>query len=255
MSARDPSEIRMNPKCALLSLAVGLATAAAVAAPPARAQSPATGFIAAPAHRTPLDRHKLSYAIGYRIGSRFADGHPQVDLPTLIQALRDAFGHRAPSVSMRDMRQQLVALDHKMRDDARAAFNRLARENARKSAAFLAANKSKPGVVTLPSGVQYQIERKGSGAHPTQDSTVVVNYRGSLGNGMEFDSSYAHGHPVSYPVSKMLPGWRDVLPRMRVGAKWKVVIPPSQAYGEHGQLPRIGPNEVLVFEIELLAVK
>lgn len=202
-----------------------------------------------------IDKQKLSYAIGYRIGSRFADGRPKIDIKTLMRALQDAYARRSPSVPMDQMHDQLVALDKQMRAEARAAFQHAARENARKSAAFLAANKKKPGVVTLPSGVQYKIERKGTGSHPTLDSTVVVNYRGSLSNGMEFDSSYAHGHPVSYPVSRMLPGWRDVLPRMRVGAKWQVVIPPSQAYGERGQLPRIGPNEALVFEIELMSVK
>jgi FKBP-type peptidyl-prolyl cis-trans isomerase FklB len=223
---------------------------------PAWAQSPAAASSGRGApHAVALDKQKLSYAIGYRIGSRFADGRPQVDIQTLVRALEDAYAHRAPRVSGEQMRDQLVALDKQMRAQAHAAFRRMAAENARKSAAFLAANKKKAGVITLPSGVQYKVERKGSGAHPTLDSTVIVNYRGSLSNGMEFDSSYAHGHPVSYPVARMLPGWRDVLPRMRVGAKWQVVIPSSQAYGERGQLPRIGPNEVLVFDIELLGVK
>lgn len=219
---------------------------------PAAASSttgPARGATAA------LDRHKVSYAIGYRFGSEFADGRPQVDLDTLVRAIRDAYGRRPPAVPMDVMHQQLEELGLQMHRRALAEFRRLASVNARKSAQFLRKNGQRPGVVTLPSGVQYEILRKGQGATPTQDSDVVINYRGSLANGMEFDSSQAHGKPVTYPVAKMLPGWREVLPHMHVGAHWKVFIPPSQAYGERGQLPRIGPNEALVFDIQLLGVR
>lgn len=211
---------------------------------------------AAPSAPTPtLDRAKASYAVGYQIGSRVAQGKGTFDIDTLVKAIRDAYAGRAPSVPAAQMREQLDILGQQLRQQAEAGFRHLAATNAVESRRFMAANKTHPGVVTLPSGVQYQILRPGNGAHPTLDSTVVANYRGSLINGMEFDSSYAHGHPVTFPVSRMLPGWKDVLPRMRVGAKWKIWIPPQQAYGTRGQLPRIGPNEVLVFEIELLKVK
>ena len=134
--------------------------------------------------------------------------------------------------------------------------NGVAAQNAQKSASFMLTNADRPGIVLLPSGVQYEVLQKGSGGvHPTRASTVVINYRGALINGMEFDSSYAYGHPVTYPVKQMLPGWQDVLPRMHVGDKWRVFIPPDQAYGSQGELPRIGPNEALVFEIELVGVK
>lgn len=230
-----------------------LLTASATALP---AQDAARGNGAGSGSGTPaLDRGKVSYAIGYQIGSQFADGKPDVDIDVLVRALQDAYAKRAPKVPVPQMREQLHTLDTQMRETARAEFRELARTNAIKARRFMEANKAKPGVVDLPSGVQYLVLRKGTGAHPTLASTVVANYRGSLINGMEFDSSYAHGHPVTFPVGKMLPGWQDVLPRMRVGAKWRVFIPPSQAYGERGQLPRIGPNEVLVFEIELLDVK
>lgn len=238
----------MRPRYLLMLLA-------AVAAMPALAEQAHTGSAAAPSQPVTLDRQKLSYAIGFRIGSRFSDGHPDVDVDRLIQGLRDAYAGKSPAVPIQQMRRQLESLEHQMRAEARQAFLKQAAQNARKSATFMQANAKRDGVVTLPSGVQYKVLKRGSGAHPHVDSTVVVNYRGSLIGGLEFDSSYAHGHPVSYPVSKMLPGWRDVLPRMRVGSKWKVFIPPSQAYGENGQLPRIGPNEVLIFEIELVGVK
>jgi FKBP-type peptidyl-prolyl cis-trans isomerase FklB len=120
----------------------------------------------------------------------------------------------------------------------------------------MASNAKQPGVVQLPSGIQYAVIKKGSGTvTPTVTSTVTLNYRGMLTDGTEFDSSWAHGAPVNYPVSQMIPGWKDVIPRMHVGDHWKVVIPPQLAYGEHGALPRIGPNEALVFEIELLGIK
>ncbi|HET7664018.1 MAG TPA: FKBP-type peptidyl-prolyl cis-trans isomerase [Rhodanobacteraceae bacterium] len=204
---------------------------------------------------TALNQHDVSYAIGYRFGSEFADGHPDVELTTLIRAIKDAYARQPPAIPMAVMSRQLDMLGRQMHRQALVEFHKLASENACKSAEFMRTNGQQPGVVTLPSGVQYKVLHKGQGAAPTADSTVVINYRGSLINGMEFDSSWAHGKPVTYAVSRMLPGWRDVLPCMHVGARWKVFIPPDQAYGEQGQLPRIGPNEALVFDIQLLDVK
>lgn len=208
-----------------------------------------------------LDKVKLSYAIGYQIGSQFADGRnqpgiPEVDIATLQRAIQDAYNKRAPAVSMQAMHQQLAQFNQQLRVDAQAQFEKLAAANARKSAAFMARNAKLPGVVSLPSGIQYSVMQKGSGkASPTVTSTVVVNYRGMLTDGTEFDSTWAHGAPVSFTVDRVIPGWRDVIPRMHVGDKWKVVIPAQLAYGKEGALPRIGPNEALVFEIELLAIK
>lgn len=203
-----------------------------------------------------LDKHKLSYAIGYQIGSQFASGEPDVDLPTLQKAIQDAYAKRLPSVPMREMHDQLQTLEQQMHARAVAEFKRIASANARKSADFMAHNRQQPGVVQLPSGIQYAVLKKGTGTvSPTVTSTVTVNYRGMLVDGTEFDSSWAHGAPVSFVVNKVIRGWQDVIPRMHVGDRWKVVIPPQLAYGERGSLPRIGPNEALVFEIELLGIK
>ncbi len=202
------------------------------------------------------DKAKLSYAIGYQIGSQFADGKPDVDIAVLVRAIQDASGKRHPSVSMQDMHQQLQRLDQQMRSEALAEFKRVAAANADKSAAFMARNRKQPGVVQLPSGIQYAVLHKGSGkVSPAVTSTVTVNYRGMLIDGTEFDSTWAHGAPVSFTIDKVIRGWQDVIPRMHVGDRWKVVIPPRLAYGDAGALPRIGPNEALVFEIELLAIK
>ncbi|HEX8776497.1 MAG TPA: FKBP-type peptidyl-prolyl cis-trans isomerase [Rhodanobacter sp.] len=208
-----------------------------------------------------LDKTKLSYAIGYQIGSQFVDGRtqagiPEVDIATLQRAIQDAYNKRAPAVSMQAMHQQLIAFNQQLRADAQAEFEQIAAANARKSAAFMARNAKQPGVIQLPSGIQYSVIKRGdSTASPTATSTVVVDYRGMLVDGTEFDSTWAHGAPASITVDHMIPGWRDVIPRMHVGDRWKVVIPPQLAYGKEGQLPRIGPNEALVFEIELLAIK
>jgi FKBP-type peptidyl-prolyl cis-trans isomerase FklB len=179
-----------------------------------------------------------------------------VDLATLQKAIEDAYDKRPPGVPVQDMRDQLRALDDVMHAKAVAEFQRIAAANAKRSADFLQKNAAQPGVVQLPSGIQYAVIRKGDGkTSPTVTSTVTVNYRGMLVDGTEFDSSWAHGAPVSFAVNRVIRGWQDVIPRMHVGDRWKVVIPPQLAYGERGQLPRIGPNEALVFDIELLDVK
>jgi FKBP-type peptidyl-prolyl cis-trans isomerase FklB len=231
-------------------LRCGLLGAALLLGGAAHAQS------AASSPATKPDKAKLSYAIGYQIGSQFADGKPDVEIPVLVRAIQDAYAKRRPSVSMQDMHQQLQRLDQQMHADALAEFKRVAAANARKSAQYMAQNRQRPGVVQLPSGIQYAVLSAGSGTvSPTVTSTVTVNYRGMLVDGTEFDSTWAHGAPVSFTVDKVIRGWQDVIPRMHVGDRWKVVIPPQLAYGETGALPRIGPNEALVFEIELLAIK
>ena len=214
-------------------------------------------------HRTPAtstpqapDTAQLSYAIGFQIGSQFADGRPKVDLATLQRGIQDAYARREPSVSMRDMHQQLSRLEQQMHANALSEFKKIAAANAEKSRDFLARNRQLPGVVQLPSGIQYAVLQKGTGtSNPTVTSRVTVNYRGMLVDGTEFDSTWAHGAPVSFTVDNVIRGWQDVIPRMHVGDRWKVVIPPQLAYGEAGALPRIGPNEALVFEIELLQIK
>ncbi len=203
-----------------------------------------------------LDKAKLSYAIGYQIGDQFADGKPDVDIPTLQRAIQDAYAKRHPAVPMQQMHEQLQLLGHQMHANALTEYKRIAADNARKSSSFMATNAQQRGVVQLPSGIQYAVITKGNGTvSPGVTSTVTVNYRGMLIDGTEFDSTWARGAPVSFPVNKVIRGWQDVIPRMHQGDRWRVVIPPQLAYGETGALPRIGPNEALVFEIELLRIK
>lgn len=121
--------------------------------------------------------------------------------------------------------------------------------------AFLAANKTKPGVVTLPSGLQYKVITEGTGATPTANSVVTVNYAGTLIDGTEFDSSYKRGEPATFPVNGVIAGWTEALQLMKVGSKWELYIPASLAYGANGAPPVIGPNQTLIFTVELLGVK
>ena len=120
--------------------------------------------------------------------------------------------------------------------------------------AFLAANKAKSGVVTLPSGLQYKIITEGTGVQPTDADKVTVHYAGTLINGKEFDSSYKRGQPAVFPVGAVIPGWIEALKLMKVGSTWEIYIPSELAYGEHGAPPAIGPDEVLVFKVELLGI-
>lgn len=229
----------------VIALSLLSGTALAQSAPTA----PASG---APA----IDKTKLSYAIGYQIGTQFANSaQPDVDISVLVKALQDGYAKRAPGVPIDVMQLQLVNFDAKVQRDSVVEFRRVALANAQRSADFLAHNRVRAGVVTLPSGIQYSVLAKGRGAQAQMTSTVVVNYRGALIDGTEFDSSYAHGKPVTFTVNRVIAGWQDVIPRMHVGDKWKVVIPPALAYGERGELPRIGPNEALVFDIELVDIQ
>jgi FKBP-type peptidyl-prolyl cis-trans isomerase FklB len=128
-------------------------------------------------------------------------------------------------------------------------------QNQMSGDAFLSANKKKQGVVTLNDGLQYKILKQGTGDMPTDSDVVTVNYKGTLVNGQEFDSSYKRGEPATFPVAGVIPGWTEALKLMKVGSKWELYIPASLAYGEQGAPPAIGPNETLIFEVELLGVK
>ena len=128
-------------------------------------------------------------------------------------------------------------------------------KNTNEGNAFLSVNKTKKGVVTLPDGLQYKIIKKGSGAKPTDNDIVTVNYAGTFIDGSEFDSSYKRGTPTTFPVNGVIPGWTEALKLMTVGSTWELYIPSNLAYGEQGAQPTIGPNKTLIFKVELLGVK
>ena len=208
---------------------------------------------AAPA--VPVDRSKVSYAIGYEIGRDFVEKKMDVDVNTVIRAIQDGYAKRPSSVPEAEMKTVLGQMRDKMIGEAKTRYEAAARDNKAKSDRFLAENRSKKGIVVLPSGIQYRVIEEGTGRKPTTTSQVTVHYRGSLSSGLEFDSSFARGQPASFKVDTVIDGWKEILPLMKVGDHWQVFLPPEKAYGMRGQAPVIGPNEALVFDIKLIDVK
>jgi len=251
--------LRWNVAAAAL-LAAGAAVAAPEStAPPANSSS--TPAAAAqqqkpPAPLTPADKPNLSYAVGFQIGNDFVERKIDIDLNTVIRAMQDGYAKRQPTVPMETMRDVLGRMQYQVYSQAKGEFDKMASENKAKSQRFLAENRSKKGVVALPSGVQYLVIEEGTGSkHPTLQSEVTVNFRSSLTSGLELDSSFARGEPFKFKVSDVIKGWQEVIPLMKVGDYWRIFVPPEFAYGERGDGRRVGPNEVMVFEMKLMDTK
>jgi len=199
------------------------------------------------------EKGKLSYAVGWDIGADIARRGTEFDVDSLIAAIRDVVAEKEPKVSPEEMRALLTALQEKVRAEQVEAFKKLSEENQAAADKFLAANKSKTGIVTLPSGVQYRIIEEGDGPRPGLDSKVSVHYRGSKLDGHEFDSSFARGTPEEFTVNSVLKGWQEVLPLMKVGSTWQIFVPPELAFGARGN-PPVGPNEALMFDLKLVEI-
>ena len=200
------------------------------------------------------EKARVSYAIGMTIGHNFQAQGVEVDTDLLVRGLKDMQPGGTTLLTPQEMREtlteyqkSLAAKQQKMREEAAA-------KNKADGEAFLAGNKTKPGVVTLPDGLQYKIITDGSGATPMMNDTVTVNYRGTLIDGTEFDSSISRGKPAQFSVGNVIPGWTEALTHMKVGSKWEVFVPSELAYGERGR-PNIPPNTVLIFEVELLSTE
>jgi FKBP-type peptidyl-prolyl cis-trans isomerase FklB len=219
------------------------------------AKKPATTARTATPYTLKTQKDKASYALGMSIGSGLHRQEVPVDPSVVARGLRDAMAGGKTLLTEDEMRAALK----KLQDDVHAAQEAKAHaagdSNRKQGEAFLAANKSKEGVVALPDGLQYKILTAGNGPKPTASDTVTVNYRGTLINGTEFDSSYKRGQPASFPVGGVIKGWTEALQLMPVGSKWQLFIPPDLAYGERGMQPAIGPNSTLIFEVELLSIK
>ncbi len=188
-----------------------------------------------------------SYGIGYDFGMNISSNGllaSDVKQADLVAGIMDALAGKDPSVKAEVVEAAMQALGKKIVERRKEAATK-----------FLEENKKKEGVQSTASGLQYQVLKAGSGAVPTAQSTVSVHYEGKLINGQIFDSSIQRGQPASFGVGQVIPGWTEALMRMKVGDKWKLFIPPDLAYGERGSPPVIGPNEALIFEVELLEVK
>lgn len=206
------------------------------------------------------EKGKLSYALGYDLGRNLVESGEQVDLATIQRGVQDGFAKKPPAVPVDQLRTAVQNMQQRQLAKAKAAFDKASAENKAKSDAFLAQNKAKPGVKTLPSGVQYREIEKGSGARPTQNSDVQIQYKGSLADGRTFvDTSQAQqgqpAGPVTMKLSQIpLTGLREALTMMPTGARWEVVLPADKAYGNTPQSP-IGPNQAVIFDVKLVGVK
>jgi len=233
----------MNTKAAILTIfAVGTAWVA-------------MGVDATPKDKPPVSKEKVSYAIGVNIGNNFKRQDVEVDFDQLLRGMKDAVAG-SPAVTEAEIRETLTQFQQEMATKQQEKRRQLGEKNKADGEAFLAENKSKPGVITLTNGLQYKVVTEGTGETPKADDIVEVNYRGTFIDGSEFDSSAKAGRPLSTRVTGgIIRGWTEALTRMKVGSKWQIFIPSDLAYGEFGKQPNIGPNTTLVFDLELLSAK
>ncbi len=196
-------------------------------------------------------KDKVSYAIGLDIGFTFKKQNMDLSPDTLMRGLKDAVNGAQPLLSEQQVRETMAAFQKDMEEKQAAK----GKESATAGEKFLAENKSKPDVKTTASGLQYKVLKEGTGPTPKESDSVEVNYRGTLTDGTEFDSSYKRGEPASFPVNRVIKGWTEALQLMKVGSKYQLFIPSTLAYGERGAGAQIPANSALMFEVELLGIK
>jgi FKBP-type peptidyl-prolyl cis-trans isomerase FklB len=208
-----------------------------------------------PELKTDID--KVSYSIGLQVGFNFVRQNEalkkqnvQINTEAMMAGVRDAIAGK-PLLNTDEVRQVLAAFEKDMQQKVQEK----AQKNKSDGEKFLADNKKKEGVKTTASGLQYKVMKEGSGAPPKETDVVTVNYRGTLIDGTEFDSSYKRGQPATFPLNGVIKGWTEGLQLMKVGSKYQFFIPPNLAYGERQAGPDIGPDSTLVFEVELLEAK
>jgi FKBP-type peptidyl-prolyl cis-trans isomerase FklB len=202
---------------------------------------------------TPLktEKEKMAYSLGLQIGENFKG--LDLDTPALAAGIQDAATGAKPQLTDKEVEEALTALKRIAMAKADVEQSVVGDTNQKAGDAFLAENGKKEGVKTTASGLQYKVLKAGTGKTPKATDTVSVNYRGTLISGKEFDAS--HGQPVSFPVNRVIPGWTEALQLMKEGDSWELYIPAKLAYAQRGAGPDIGPNSVLVFQVELLEVK
>ena len=215
------------------------------------------------AQTTPApNKNDLSYALGYDLGRNLVESGEAVDINTVIKALQEGYGKKEPTVAVTQLRTAVEAMQKRQMEKAKAAFDKASAENKTKSDAFLAQNKAKAGVQSLPGGVQYRVVEAGSGAKPNQASEVTLQYKGALTDGRVFVDTFSPQPgqttapaPMAIKVSEIpLVGLRDALLQMPAGARWEVVLPADKAYGNTPQSP-VGPNQAVVFDVKLISSK
>ncbi len=240
---------RFVQKSLVAALAVSFAIGTAVAAEPA--SKPEMGKAAAPVK---LDKAKVSTMVGMDIGRGLGQIKDDIDIKVVEQALEATLKGEKTNLTQEEALEVRKAFMEQMQAKRVAEQKVAADKNKKEGAAFLAANKSKPGVKTTASGLQYLVEKQGTGPKPKATDTVKVNYLGTKIDGEKFDSSYDRGQPATFPLNGVIKGWSEGLQLMPVGSKYKLFVPADLAYGENAPA-QIGPNATLVFEVELLSIE
>jgi FKBP-type peptidyl-prolyl cis-trans isomerase FklB len=266
----------MNKSVTALLSMLALGIAAVAQTTPSTAPKPKTGAAAATHKKTTTgtatrkpaatskskdittlkdQREKASYGIGLNLGTSLRQQSVDVDPDIIAKGLHDGMTGAKPLITDDEARAAVVQLQKDVREQQEKKRLASGDKNKTEGAAFLAANKTKPGVVALPDGLQYKILKEGTGPKPGETDSVTVNYRGTLLDGTEFDSSYKRGQPATFPVNRVIKGWTEALQLMPVGSKWELYIPSDLAYGAQGAGGDIGPNSTLIFEVELLSIQ
>jgi FKBP-type peptidyl-prolyl cis-trans isomerase FklB len=200
-------------------------------------------------------KEKMSYAIGVDIGNMLSKQPVDMDVDSFLKGAHDVLKKNKLLLTDQELKDILTVLQKEMVAKQEERVKAVAEKNKKDGEAFLAENKKKEGVKTVSSGLQYKVIKEGTGKVPKATDTVTVNYRGTLIDGTEFDSSYKRGQPATFPVNGVIKGWTEALQLMKTGSKWQLFVPSDLAYGDRGAGPQIGPNSVLIFEVELLSIK
>ena len=229
----------------MLVIRIGLLTAMVALATPVFAAEPGV----------PTSKEdKISYSIGVDIGTSMKRQGLELNADQMAAGLKDSLSGGKTKLSADEVKKILTDYQQELQAKAQEHEQMLAEKNKKDGEAFLAENKKKPGVKTLPSGLQYKVITDGKGPIPKASDTVTTNYKGTLIDGTEFDSSYKRGEPATFPVSGVIKGWTEALQLMKVGSKWELYVPADLAYGPRGAGQVIGPNSTLVFEVELVSI-
>jgi FKBP-type peptidyl-prolyl cis-trans isomerase FklB len=224
--------------------------------PPAAKTQPTSAAKSATPLVLKTEKDKTSYALGMNIGKGLHKDSVDIDPDVFARGMKDALAGGKTLMTDEEAQATLTALQNQFRKKQEVVRQQAGETNKKEGEAFLAANKAKEGVVTLPSGLQYEILKEGTGPKPSTTDTVVCNYRGMLVEGKEFDSSYKRGQAATFPVGQVIKGWSEALQLMPVGSKWELFVPSDLAYGDRGGPGGdIGPNATLVFEVELLSIQ
>lgn len=231
------------------TLILALIAGFAVACAPGGESAPSDGSDLA------SDAQKFGYAIGVDIGKSLTPVKEQVDVESLVKGLKETMAGKEPRIADAEREQVKADISRKLQQKQQEERTAKAAEAIAVGEKFLADNGKRDGVKTTASGLQHEVLTAGTGASPKKDDKVTVHYKGTLIDGTEFDSSYARGEPVTFPLGNVIPGWTEGLQLMKVGGKSKLFIPAALGYGERGAGGKIGPNETLVFEVELINIE